>query len=144
MCLALVAAVVSSAGCSALVASRGEDLNALATREQVRRAFGIPVTGGDDRPSDEFRTHRKISERWRGEYLLIPCVVTCGFSEIIFLPQELFVAARQRIAGHDLRFDYDADGNVVAVFLDGQSPFWLRRPDAPPAVAATDGPDGHR
>src|SRR4051812_8457773 len=124
---ALVAAVVPSAGCSAFVASRGEDLNALATREQVRRAFGNPPTSNESQPYDEFRTHRKISERWRGEYLLIPCVATCGLSEVVLLPRELFVAARQVVAGHSLRFDYDADGNVVAVALNGESPYWLRR-----------------
>ena len=129
---------MSSTGCSALVAGSGKNLDALDTKEQVRKAFGTPVTSGEeDQAYDEFRTHRKLSESWKGEYLLIPCVVTCGLSEIVFLPRELYIAARQMVVGQSLRFDYDAGGTVTAVFLNGESPFSLRnRQDATPRTMA--------
>ena len=130
--LALVAAVASAAGCSAFVAARGVDVNALDTKEQAHHAFGTPATsGGADQPYDEFRTHRKLSERWRGEYLVIPCVVTLGLSEIVLLPVELYGAARQRVVGHTLRFGYDADGNVITASIDGETPHWLWRRQPP-------------
>ena len=122
--LALVVAVVSSPGCSAIVASRGVELSDLTTKEQVHRTFGTPVTGGiEGQPGqayEEFRTHRKISERWKGEYLLIPCVVTLGLSEFVYFPRELFCATRQLIVGQSIRFGYDIHGNVTTV--DGGGP----------------------
>ncbi|WP_171472957.1 hypothetical protein [Frigoriglobus tundricola] len=124
--IALLAAAMAASKCSAFVAGRGEDLNAFDTREQVRRAFGTPVaSSGEGGAADEYRTHRKISEKWRGEYLVIGCVATLGLAEVVTLPMELFNAARQRIVGHHLRFSYDADGKVIAVTVDGETPPWL-------------------
>lgn len=133
--LGLLVTLVSSSGCSAFVASRGVELSDLTTKEQVHRTFGTPVASGvggqPDQPYEEFRTHRKISEKWKGQYLLMPCIVTLGLSEVVYFPSQLFCTARQCIVGQTIRFDYDANGKVITVdggVLLGSSGFSVPAP----------------
>lgn len=142
-CLLLAAVAVTSAGCSAMVAGRGKRLDTLIAREDVRQDFGSPVTSGvvDGQPYDEFRSYRKISEGWKGEYLVIGNVATLGLGEFVWLPRELFVAARGKIVGRTIRVIYGSDGSVARVLLDGDSVIGVGRsplqPDSLPNAEAT-------
>ncbi|VTR93239.1 unnamed protein product [Gemmata massiliana] len=91
--LVLAVVVVSSTGCSALIASRGQDLSELTTKKVVHATFAKSVVRyGEGCPYDEFRTHRKISENWRCEYLAMAGVCTLGLAEFVNVPCELFRA----------------------------------------------------
>ncbi|MDY3561043.1 hypothetical protein R5W23_002302 [Gemmata sp. JC673] len=110
-------------GCAFLVATSGKDVGALATRDEVQHDFGTPVVSGsvEGQPYDEFRTHRKISEGWKSIYYSMGYVVTLGFGEVIWLPNELYRATRRSIVGQTVRFVYDEAGNVKSVQLDGEA-----------------------
>lgn len=120
-CLLLLAAmaVVPAFGCSAFVAASGRRLETYGTRAEVRRAFGTPAVQGEGPAYDEFKTHAKMSEVWKGEGLCIACVVTLGLSEVVALPEQLYYATRDWVGGHRVRFEYDADGKVTKAFLNG-------------------------
>lgn len=128
-CPILVAALVST-GCSAFVASHGVDVNGLSTKDEVRRALGTPDPGSGSL-CDEFHTHRKLAENWKGEYLLIPAVVTFGLSEVVYFPREVYRAIEQRVAGHTIQVFYDGDGKVTYVLVNGNVPFLSRFHAAP-------------
>jgi YD repeat-containing protein len=114
-------ALVSS-GCSQLIAYSGQDLTKLTTKQAVRDSLGIPTSTGenDGQVFDEFHLHRKISdvpESW-----ICGCTLgyTFGLGEIVMFPRELYLLGRQTIGGRDVRFDYDAVGNLTAITLVGE------------------------
>ncbi|WP_439626348.1 hypothetical protein [Gemmata sp.] len=117
----LLAALLPATGCSALVAGRGVNVNELSTKDEVRQAFGTPAFTCDEF-HDEFRTHRKLAEQWKLEYLAMPAVITLGLSEVVLFPTEVYCAAKQRIRGAHVRFFYDENGKVTYVLVDGERP----------------------
>jgi YD repeat-containing protein len=116
-CLVLLA--LTPAGCSMLIADSGQNLSQLATRAEVREAFG-PPTATTEPDADVYETRRKIAEPSRGVGALgFPWLVSCGAAELVLFPHELYVNARRVAAGQTLRFTYDADGNVESIRLNG-------------------------
>jgi len=117
----LVLSILSSAGCAALINGSGKDLREIATKDQIHQVFGTPKVAGmsDGESFEEFHTHRKLSERWKGEYFLFADIMTLGLGELIMFPRELYRAGREIIVGQTLRFTYDEAGNVTHVFRNG-------------------------
>jgi hypothetical protein len=125
-CFVLCAVALASAGCSALIMSSGTDPAHLKTREDVRAAFGTPAQSieSECEPYDQFKTRRKISERWRGIYLAMGYATTLGFGEFLFFPCEAFAATRHWVVGQDIVVTYDADGNVTSMKRNGELVPW--------------------
>jgi hypothetical protein len=117
-----------------LVAGSGKRLDAITTQEQARRDFGAPVASGvvEGQPYDDFRTHRKVSEGWKGIYFCMGDAWTLGLGEVVWLPHELYVAARRSILGQTVRFVYEPDGSESRVLLDGDHVPGAVRPHAVP------------
>ena len=115
-------ACLSSVGCSSLIEHGGTNISALATRAQVREAFGEPISANaqDGDSVEEFDTHRKIARP--GEFHGLPpkYSLTLGLGEFIWFPEELCIAARRSIVGQRLQFTYDADGHVIYIRHDGE------------------------
>lgn len=117
-CLVLIAFM--PVGCSMLIADSGQNLSQLATRAEVREAFGAP-TATTEPDVEVYETRRKIAESARGVGALgFPWVVSCGAAELVLLPHELYVNARRITAGQTVRFTYDAGGNVESIWLNGR------------------------
>ena len=115
LCFILALTILSSTGCAAIVNGSGKDLSQINTKDQIHQVFGTPkVTGvSDGETFEEFRTHRKLSQVWMGEYYIITDIMTLGLAEFIMFPLELWRAGRQIIVGQTLRFTYDEAGNVT-------------------------------
>ena len=116
--------IMLSVGCAAVVNGRGIYLPDVKTREQVHQVFGKPAEVGeqDGNAFEEFRTHRKLSQAWMGEYFLFADLETLFLIEFYAFPRELWRAGRQHIMGQTLRFTYDSEGNVDHVTTNG-NPF---------------------
>lgn len=115
--LLLVAIALSECGCSTLIARSGKNVEIWKTRDQIRDVMGTPVTTGieDGREFDDFVTHKKIAEDSRIYGLSVYFAMTCGFSEILTLPNEAYRAIRNMTVGTDLRFYYDANGRITSI-----------------------------
>lgn len=120
--LLLAAGGISASGCAGLIASSGQNLSKLTTQDEVRASFGSPVATGqvDHKPYEEFSTHRKIADTDASMRLCMVAVASCGFSECLFFPLEVFSVSRQALVGQRLRFTYDEAGNVTAITFDGK------------------------
>lgn len=120
--LLCVATVLPACGCTYYVVSSGTKLGDFGSREQVQAEFGPPVASGavEGKPFEEFRTRRKIAEPEKVIYVVMGDVVTFGFGELVWFPQQSFIAARRSIRGQTLRFVYDESGTVTGVTLDGE------------------------
>jgi hypothetical protein len=118
--------ILLTAGCAAVVNGRGVYLPDVKTRDQVHQVFGMPTDAGeqDGIMFEEFRTHRKLSKAWMGEYYLFADLETLFLGELYWFPRELWRAGRERIIGHTLRFTYDQEGNVDKFTGDGGD-FWV-------------------
>jgi hypothetical protein len=118
--------ILLSTGCAAVVNDSGVYLPDVNTREQVHQVFGTPTSAGeqDGNMFEEFRTHRKLSQAWMGEYYLFADLETLFLIELYLFPRELWRAGRQRIMGQTLRFTYDGEGNVDHVTANG-NPLWV-------------------
>src|SRR5262249_11667747 len=129
-CLLMALSILPVGGCAAIVAGRGKDLGKLNTREQVHAVFGTPTTTGenDGKSFEEFRSHCKLSERWKGEGLVMFDFMTLGLGEFITFPSELCRAARQRIIGQTLRFTYNEEGHVTEHLVNGKPFYTLLSP----------------
>ena len=128
----LAASLVSSAGCSWWVISRGTDLSKLPTREQVQAVFGPPRASGEveGKSYEDFRTHRKIAD-FNLEGVLMVDAGTLGLAELYCFPCAVFIAAKQSIAGQNLRFIYDENGKVKEVRRDGECLLFHSSTDTP-------------
>ncbi len=118
----LVACALLSSGCSMLIAGSGKDLATVTTREQVHAQFGEPVAKGFDEEGDfyeDFRTRRKIAEKFRGGYMGAAVVKSCGTLEFLLLPHELYLLGSRTFSGQTIRFSYDETGKVQMRKLDG-------------------------
>jgi len=112
--------VLPLCGCSGLIAVSGKNLSQIETRQQVHEIFGEPksTTEADGKPVEVFKTHRKIADLSKGPGLSMGFVMTFGLGELIWFPQEAFIAARRSIKGQEIRFTYNESGKVVAVSHD--------------------------
>jgi len=121
-CLFVAICAVSASGCTVLIIGCGENLDDLKTQLQVHKEFGTPVAiyQVDGQSSEEYFTHRKIADPWLGEYVVIGDVTTLGFGELIWFPQQLFLAAKRSIVGQQLIFTYDTRGNMTSARRDGE------------------------
>ena len=128
-CLAFAAFTVPSCGCSILIAESGKDLSPLQTREQVRAEFGTPDTFGEnaDGPYECFQTRRKVAENFRGMSINMGLAFTYGLGEALFFPAEVFRLASTIAVGRELRFEYDENGRIKKVLLDGDDTVDLPR-----------------
>ena len=119
--LLLLMVTAGSGGCSWLVICSGKNLNEV-NKDQARSAFGPPIASGvlEGQPFDDFRTHRKIDEVRREQEPSIDMLCTLGMSELWHFPHELCRATWLCLKGRHIRYVYDADGNVTALFLDGE------------------------
>src|SRR5690348_15355902 len=89
LCLLFVFASLPLAGCSALVAGSGKELGTLTDRTKARQCFGVPLATGitdDGCEYDDFKTHRKFAESWKGMYSCMFFAWTCGLSELYAFP----------------------------------------------------------
>ncbi len=122
-CLLLMAAMPLTSGCSILIAARGEDMEKLTTRDQVRERFGEPraSVSVEGVLFEEYRTRRKISEPDRAWALSMCVGLTYGLAEFIAFPHELYLLGSRTLLGQDVRFTYDSAGNLRTVHLDGLS-----------------------
>jgi hypothetical protein len=114
------ALLVSSSGCSMLIAASGKDVEKLTTREAVRQEFGQP-TATDGSRIDEYHTRRKLAEpdiALAGRNMGL--AMTYGLAEFICFPCEVYQLGRHTLLGQDLRFTYDAHGSVTAIYVDGE------------------------
>jgi YD repeat-containing protein len=141
---ALTACALSSAGCTAFLTGCGQDLSKLTTQVEVHKTFGPPAAVGqvDGHTFEEFTTHRKIAEHWKGIYLVMGDAGTLGFGEFIWFPHEAWLAGRRSVLGQKLRFTYDDAGKVIAVRWDGEPLPTLpdRKSEGPPPTEGR--PDG--
>jgi hypothetical protein len=119
----LTACALSSAGCTGFITSCGQDLSKLTTQVEVHKTFGLPAAIGqaEGHTFEEFTTHRKIAEHWKGIYLVMGDAGTLGLGELIWFPHEAWLASRRSVVGQILRFTYDDAGTVIDVRRDGES-----------------------
>lgn len=117
---------VCLSGCSSLVRLCGKDLGTLKTRDDVRQMFGEPFEtshlGNKDVIEDHI-THSKLSRsitRMGGGYDCSLFFTTFGLSELIEFPRESYRAIRKSIDGQNLRFQYDPQGKLARIELDGE------------------------
>jgi hypothetical protein len=120
----LCAALLLPCGCSSLIARSGLDLSEVHGKDQVHELFGEPVASGtiDGQPYEDYLTRRKISEDTRAtaqEMAII--MVGFGALEFVALPREIYLLGERGLLGQQLRFTYEANGEVSAVYLDGEA-----------------------
>lgn len=115
------------AGCSALIAYSGQDVGKLANKTQVHASFGTPTNLGNEegREFEEYRTRRKISEPQVANLIAIADIMTLGLLELWHFPAGICQNTWTTIFGQTLRFEYDDNGNVKEVFING-TPMRLR------------------
>jgi hypothetical protein len=119
----LVGQAFLSSGCSGLIARSGEDVTNYSNREEVHHQFGMPNTTGTTNgvPFEEFQTRRKICE-WKHAYIFdLADWGTFGLTEFVFLPLELLDNGERIVMGKKVRITYDESGQVINVYLDGES-----------------------
>jgi YD repeat-containing protein len=120
--LILAASALLSSGCSLLIARSGTDLYKLSTREQVHEKFGDPCTTGtiegqpfEGQQFETFLTRQKISEDYFvTAHHCMEIAMTYGLLEFIAFPHELYLLGRRSLFGQNIRFTYDATGNVTS------------------------------
>ena len=119
--LPILIAALTSTGCSGFVAGSGTDLSKLRNRNEVRAKFGTPVSAGsyNGEPFELYRTHRKIHYAY--DYEIFKLIDTMYLAELLWLPRETFIAARQMIRGQELLVQYTESGWVEQITRDGQS-----------------------
>ena len=129
-CILLAALASLSSGCSCFIASRGKDVTALKTKEEVRAVFGEPTRSGveDGLCFEEYRTRRKIvTPMWvgGGEGYVMLLVMTCYTSELGLTPIELYLMGKRTLLGQTIRVTYDATGHATGHYLDGEALWFL-------------------
>jgi hypothetical protein len=118
----LIAVILLQSGCSSMIAVSGVDLAALKTQEEVRAKFGDPIDNGigKDESFDTFRSRSKYRDPMGVSSDLMAFGMTLGLSELVMVPAELYKLARATLFGQDVRFTYNAAGQVTEVSVDGK------------------------
>jgi hypothetical protein len=111
---------VFCAGCSALIAYSGEDMDKLANKEQVQESFGTPAKSGnlDGQEFDEYHTRRKISEPTVAGVQLILGMQSCGLLELLMFPAAVCHCTWSTLVRQDLRFEYASNGDVERILIN--------------------------
>jgi hypothetical protein len=111
---------LTPAGCSSLIAYCGQDVEKLATKDQVRKSFGAPdgLGDADGREFDEFRTRRKVSEPTVAGVNFILGAETLGLLELWNFPVAVVRNSWVTVFGQTLRFEYGSDGRVERVYIN--------------------------
>lgn len=127
-------ALLPCAGCSAMVASSGKDLNYLTTRDEVHKEFGKPKESGtaDGNSYEEFRSHQMIAEPGGAIGMTMVNFATLGLAEFVLFPAELYKVSSRSITGQSIRFSYDESGNVVGASINGEPIAWSPHRDLIP------------
>lgn len=114
-----------ASGCAALIARSGTDLTCLQTKEEIHAQLGVPSTAGveEGRYFEEYRTRRKIAQpmKYFGPGYAMGIVLTCGVSELICVPTELYLVCHRGLLGQTVRVTYDVADTVYNVELNGNS-----------------------
>jgi YD repeat-containing protein len=120
--LIIIALLLPSCGCSALIADGGKDLSPIKTREQIRTEFGNPDESGQttEEAFDTYHTRRKVSEQIRSWQVGMGVVMTYGLAEVLLFPNEVYLLTRRTALGQELKFFYDSSGRVIRIHLDGE------------------------
>jgi hypothetical protein len=118
----LIPCVLPAAGCTAVLVAGGKDVSELATRDDVRREFGMPLAADQagDESHDDYHSRRKIAKGrdWEQAYLMVTAL-SLGISEVFVFPVEISRTCSWLLFGQDIRFTYDQSGNVMKVEVDG-------------------------
>jgi hypothetical protein len=122
-CTLLLCCNVFCAGCSALIAYSGEDMDKLGTKEQVHASFGTPCKSGEDHglQFEEYYTHRKISEPHVAGVDFIMGVESVGLLELWMFPVTVCGYTWTTLVGQDLRVEYASNGEVRRILINGMS-----------------------
>jgi hypothetical protein len=147
--LLLIGTALLSNGCAALIARSGKDLEAMTTREEVRKDMGVADEIGmvNGEPYEEFRFHGKVADFWKAHSNGMGFVMTFGLGEVVQFPEAVFEAGQEVIDGHAVRFYYDPIGNVTGCVLDGKplTPCLFfrgrKRANQPPPATTEEGPE---
>lgn len=118
-----------SSGCSCLIARSGKDLRPLKTKQQIHEEFGEPVASGisDGKPYEVFHTRQKISEHLRASSLGMGFGMSFGLVELVQFPYELYLQGHKTAFGQTIQVNYDSEGNVSRLWLDGW-PLYMPEP----------------
>jgi hypothetical protein len=110
-----------SGGCAVLVARSGKDPSEATTRDDVHQAFGTPVAvgGADGEKYEDFCYHGKVAENMRASLMMLAWYGSLGWYDLYAFPCETCRACWMPLVGYDLRFYYDANGNVTRHSIDG-------------------------
>jgi hypothetical protein len=115
--------VLSSTGCSLLIAESGQNIDRLQNREEVVAALGKPTQVGeqDGKAFEEFETRRKIAERSiYSAHISISIAHSMGLAEIVLCPYQLWMVSKRTLFGQQIRFIYNDQGEVIEVIYDGE------------------------
>jgi hypothetical protein len=120
--LLLLAPTLLPTGCSIFVAQAGKDLSHVRTRQDAHAEFGPPAAQGvdDGKPFEEFRTRRKIAERFRAGTHSMALGMTMFLYELYLFPRELYFLAKCGLVGQTVQVTYNPDGSVCGMRIDGR------------------------
>ena len=107
-----------------MLARSGTNVYSLSDREEVHAKFGTPKASGRSEEDifEEYYTRRKISDPVLASAYGMAFGMTLGLSEPFYLSGEVYRLAQTVIVGHDVRFIYDAKGEVLEVKCEAGSP----------------------
>lgn len=115
--LAFLSLALPSTGCAGLIAASGRDPSSL-TELQVRAEHPDAVAANaEDGTSLSFHSHEKIADRTT--MYAMGYVITFGLGEVLWLPSEVYSAARRRLFGCDVCVVYHPTGKVKRVLVNG-------------------------
>jgi hypothetical protein len=113
-------------GCAGLVDSSGQDLLSVKTQQEMHAKLGEPASRGfeDEKSYEEYYTRRKIAAAdqrlFGGPGYAMGLFLTCGLSELVSFPYEVYLVGSRTISGQKVRVIYDRNGAIECVLLDGE------------------------
>ena len=112
--------LVSESGCAMFIKQSGVKLDKLEDRETVHQQFGFPVRLGqsENLQTEEFLTHRKISEVQSGMVLIAYLYTLCLY-DLVAAPLEAYESIQKMINGQKLKVYYDTNGKIQRISVDG-------------------------
>jgi hypothetical protein len=120
--LLLLLPTLLATGCSIYLAQAGKELTPIRTRKDAHAEFGPPITQGveDGLQFEEFRTRRKVAEKFRGSTHSMALGMTLFLYEFYLFPRELYFLAKCGLAGQTVRMIYNPDRTVRGFSVDGR------------------------
>ncbi|MDB2687096.1 hypothetical protein N9Y42_07770 [Mariniblastus sp.] len=103
------------AGCSAMIAQSGFDLQSLTTKTDVLLNFGMPIEADSIESSqrEAFVTRRKISDPIGSSSNGLGFAMSFGLLEPLGLAKETREIIRNSLFGDRLEFEYDSEGFIT-------------------------------